>query len=126
MCWGRRSPRDGAGVTSARASRCEGRGEKPRPSSRFPSRRPSMTSHPGTILYVDEGSGTGAVWPADEVPPGIAYARGIDGERLPITRVVRRPMGDAGCEIFSYGADATLLRVTRMIQSPRRPVTAGA
>jgi hypothetical protein len=85
-----------------------------------------MTSHPGTILFVDEASGTATVRPADEVPATIAYARGIDGERLPITRVVRRPTPDGGCEVFCHGPDGTLLQVTRMVQSPGRPEAAGA
>jgi hypothetical protein len=72
--------------------------------------------HPGQIVFVDETAGTERTRPVAEVPESIAWAE-VDGERIPVTRVVAR-VAKTQRVIRSYGADGELLSST--VQVPRR------
>ena len=72
--------------------------------------------HPGQIVFVDETTVTGRVRSVTEVPVSIAWAE-VDGERIPVTRVVAR-VARTQRVIRSYGADGELLSST--VQVPRR------
>jgi hypothetical protein len=74
----------------------------------------STSHHPGSITFVDRDAGTESVQPADQVPEGIAFCRGADGERIPVVRVVRYSDGP-NIRVCQHGADGGLLKSTVMV-----------
>ena len=77
-----------------------------------------MTEHPGTIEFVDAATGevTRTVR-ADEVPEGIAFLPGPDGETRAVTRITVLTLDDRR-EIRQFAADGTLLRSTYQRAEP--------
>ena len=79
-------------------------------------RSPLPPLHPGHIQFVDEADHTEHVRAYTEVPQGVAFVV-VDGESVPVVRVVASLAGDVRT-IVSYGADGAVLE--RAIQRPRR------
>ena len=77
-----------------------------------------MSEHPGTIVFVDDASGTARTRSAAEVPETIAWAT-VDGERLPVVRVVAITVGPQRT-LRSYGPDGRLLSSTVQVRRPPR------
>lgn len=69
-----------------------------------------MTPHPGTIVFVEEGSATEKVVAAADVPEAVAFVRQGD-KRIPVVRVEAKMLGDQRV-ITSYGADGARLTAT--------------
>lgn len=76
----------------------------------------SRASHPGEIVFVDETAGSERTEPAANVPDEVAFAV-VDGEPIPVVRVVAVTHGDKR-EIRSYGADGALLATTLQLRRP--------
>lgn len=75
-----------------------------------------MNQHPGMIVFVDAERGTERQRPAAEVPETVAWAT-VDGERIPVARVVSTAAGDQRT-LRSYAEDGRLL--TSTVQVRRR------
>lgn len=71
-----------------------------------------MTEHPGTIQYFKEDQLVSTDAVAD-VPEHLRFARDANGVLTPVVKVVART-GDDIREIFEYGPQGQLLRVTKM------------
>ena len=70
----------------------------------------SEAQHPGTIVFEDEVRGTSEEKDASSVPETVAFAE-VDGELVPVVKVVMSQQGDE-IAIRSYGADGALLTST--------------
>jgi hypothetical protein len=69
------------------------------------------TQHPGTIRYLDGDRNLVNELPIDEVPESLRFAYDEDDNPIPVVEVVAHESAD-GREIFEYGPEGQLLRVT--------------
>ena len=75
------------------------------------------TQHPGTIRYLDSDRNLVNELPIEEVPESLRFAYDEDDNMIPVVEVVAHESGD-GREIFEYGPEGQLLRVTAQRRGP--------
>lgn len=81
-----------------------------------------VAAHPGQVTVVaPDGSET--VQPASTLPDWMQFARGRDGNAVPVVLIARVRTG-GGFTLRSYGPDGRLLSVTTSPDGAFRPATA--
>ena len=71
---------------------------------------PTFTTHPGRVTVVAP-DGTETVQPAETLPDWMKFARGQDGQPVPIV-LIARIRSRAGYIFRSYGPDGRLVAIT--------------